>query len=79
MVQNSMSDDLGVILCVMSQENITACSSFLQCRRVISMHLKNKTVITRREEITRRHFSLMNSRREVEEEEEEEEEGKQSR
>ena len=78
MIQNSMSDDLGVILCVMSQENIAAYSSFLQCRRVVSMHLKNKTVTTRREEITRRHFSLMNSRREVEEEEEEEE-GKQSR
>ena len=47
MVQNSMSDDLGVIPGVMSEENITAHSSFLKCRRIVSMHLKNKAVTTR--------------------------------
>ena len=47
LVQNSMSDDLGVIPGAMSYEDITACSSFVKCRRIVSMHLKNKTVTTR--------------------------------
>ena len=59
MVQNSISDDSGVIPGVMSWENITPCSSFLKCPGIVSIHLKTETVTW-----WRRHFSLMNSRRE---------------
>ena len=40
-----------------------ACSSVLKCRTIVSINTFTKQNIWRREEITTRHFTMMNSRR----------------